>query len=39
MKIVTNQKVIKRNSRIGQIATLVSLAILASGLFMSFNPI
>jgi hypothetical protein len=38
MKIVTNQKVIKRNSRIGQIATLVSLAILASGLFMSFNP-
>jgi hypothetical protein len=38
MKIVSNQKVIKRNSRIGQIATLVSLAILASGLFMSFNP-
>jgi hypothetical protein len=38
MKIVTNQKVIKRNSRIGQVATLVSLAILGGGLFMSFNP-
>lgn len=37
MKIVTNQKLIKRNSRIGQTATLVSLAILAGGLFMSFN--
>jgi hypothetical protein len=38
MKIVTNQKVIKRNSRIGQVATLVSLGILGGGLFMSFNP-
>jgi hypothetical protein len=38
MKIVTNQKIIKRNSRIGQVSTLVSLAILAGGLFMSFNP-
>ncbi|MEN4100885.1 MAG: hypothetical protein ROW52_13265, partial [Anaerolineaceae bacterium] len=37
MKIVTNQKLIKRNSRIGQTTTLVSLAILAGGLFMSFN--
>jgi hypothetical protein len=38
MKIVTNQKTIKRNSRIGQVATLGSLGILAAGLFMSFNP-
>lgn len=38
MKIVTNQKVIKRNSRIGQVATLVSLGILGGGLVMSFNP-
>jgi hypothetical protein len=38
MKIVTNQKVINRNSRIGQVATLVSLGILGGGLFMSFNP-
>jgi len=37
MKIVTNQKVIKRNKLIGQITTYLSLAILAVGLYLSFK--
>jgi hypothetical protein len=37
MKIVTNNKTIKRNTRIGQIATIASLVILLAGLGMSFQ--
>jgi hypothetical protein len=39
MKLVTNDKLIKRNSRIGQIATLVGLLVLVGGMVVSFrNP-
>jgi uncharacterized membrane protein YuzA (DUF378 family) len=37
MKIVTNEKIIKRNAKIGQYTTLVSLGVLGVGLFLSFN--
>jgi len=37
MKIITNHKLIKRNKRIGQIATFTSLGILAIGLVISFQ--
>jgi hypothetical protein len=37
MKIVTNEKLIRRNSRIGMIATFSGLAILAGGLLISFR--
>lgn len=37
MKIITNEGLISRNKRIGQIATFGSLAILAIGLFISFS--
>jgi hypothetical protein len=37
MKIVTNSKLIKRNSRIGQITTIGALAILGLGLFITFK--
>lgn len=37
MKIITNEKLIKRNRKIGQILSLVSLAILGAGLYMSFQ--
>jgi hypothetical protein len=37
MRIITNEGLIKRNRRIGQIATFGSLAILAGGLFISFS--
>lgn len=37
MKIITNHKLIKRNKRIGQIATFSSLGILAVGLVISFQ--
>jgi hypothetical protein len=38
MRIVTNQKTIKRNRKIGQFATLGSLGILAVGFIISINP-
>lgn len=39
MNIVRNEKMIKRNSRIAQIALLGGLAVLAGGMFLSFrNP-
>jgi hypothetical protein len=39
MKLVTNDKLIKRNSRIGQIATVVGLLVLVGGMVVSFrNP-
>ena len=37
MKIATNQKLIKRNSRIGQITSLVALGILAAGMYITFK--
>ncbi len=36
MKILTNEKVIHRNARIGQYTSLASLAILAAGMYISF---
>jgi hypothetical protein len=37
MKIISNEKLIKRNNRIGQIASIGSLVILAIGMFYSFK--
>jgi hypothetical protein len=37
MKIITNDKLIKRNKTIGRVATFTSLAILAGGLLLAFN--
>jgi hypothetical protein len=37
MRIVTNQKLIKRNARIGQVTSLVALAILAVGMYITFK--
>lgn len=39
MKIITNQKTIKRNKRIGQITTFVSIGILGLGLYLSFQQL
>lgn len=39
MKIVSNEKLIKRNGRLGQIATFAGMAVLIGGLVISFsNP-
>ena len=37
MNIITNEKLIKRNARIGQIAMLAGLAVLIGGMFLSFQ--
>ena len=37
MKIATNHKLIKRNSRIGQITSIVALGILAAGMYITFK--
>jgi len=37
MKIYTNEKLIKRNNRIGQIASIISLVILGIGMYYSFK--
>lgn len=37
MKISSNEKLIKRNHKIGQVATMASLTILAVGLYLSFK--
>jgi hypothetical protein len=37
MKIITNQGLINRNQKIGQVTTIASLVILAGGLYMSFQ--
>jgi hypothetical protein len=37
MKIYTNERLINRNRRIGQITTVLSLAVLGLGLFLSFQ--
>jgi hypothetical protein len=39
MKVITNEKLIKRNSRLGQIATVSGLLVLVGGMVISFrNP-
>jgi hypothetical protein len=39
MKVITNEKLIKRNARIGQIATVSGLLVLVGGMVISFrNP-
>jgi hypothetical protein len=39
MKIVTNEKLVKRNARIGQIATFTGLIVLVGGMVLTFrNP-
>jgi hypothetical protein len=39
MKIVTNEKLVKRNGRIGQIATITGLLVLVGGMVLTFrNP-
>lgn len=37
MKIITDDKLIKRNGRLGQIATIGGLLVLAGGMFVSFR--
>lgn len=37
MKIIANEKLIKRNNRLGQIASIGSLVVLAVGMFYSFK--
>lgn len=37
MKIYTNEKLVKRNSRIGQIASIISLVVLGVGMFYTFK--
>lgn len=37
MKIITNEKMIKRNGRLGQVATIAGLLVLVGGMFVSFR--
>ena len=37
MKVIINEKLIKRNGRLGQIATFSGLFVLAGGMFVSFR--
>ena len=37
MKIFTNERLIRRNSRLGQIASIVGLLVLVGGMFVSFQ--
>ncbi|MFU8773435.1 MAG: hypothetical protein ACNA8H_13575 [Anaerolineales bacterium] len=37
MEVITNERLIKRNARIGQISSLVGLLILAAGMYISFT--
>ncbi|MBN1669309.1 MAG: hypothetical protein JW862_19615 [Anaerolineales bacterium] len=37
MKILINEKLVKRNARIGQITTFAALAVLAGGMYISFQ--
>lgn len=39
MKIYTNEKLVKRNSRIGQVASIGSLVILGIGMYFSFKDV
>jgi hypothetical protein len=37
MKIVKNEKLIKRNARIGQVTSMLALVVLAAGMYVSFK--
>jgi hypothetical protein len=37
MKVITNDKLIKRNGRLGQVATISGLIVLVGGMFVSFR--
>jgi hypothetical protein len=37
MKVITNDKLIKRNGRLGQLATISGLVVLVGGMFVSFR--
>jgi len=37
MKIYSNEKLIKRNNRLGQIASILSLIVLGVGMYFSFR--
>jgi len=37
MKIITNERMIKRNGRMGQVATIAGLLVLVGGMFVSFR--
>ena len=37
MKIISNEKIIRRNARIGQISSLVALVVLGVGMYISFK--
>jgi len=37
MKIVIDEKLVNRNAKIGQIATIVSLVVLGGGMFLTFQ--
>lgn len=37
MKIITNERMIKRNGRVGQVATIAGLLVLVGGMFVSFR--
>ena len=37
MKIITNDKLIKRNSRIGRIASYIGLAVMAGSMYVTFR--
>jgi len=37
MKVITNDKLIKRNGRLGQVATISGLVVLVGGMFISFR--
>jgi hypothetical protein len=37
MKIISDEKLIKRNARIGQVVTIISLATLGAGMFLTFQ--
>ena len=37
MKVITNEKLIKRNGRLGQLATISGLVVLVGGMFVSFR--
>jgi len=38
MNLITNEKLIKRNKTIGNIASIVGIAVLAAGLILNINP-
>src|SRR3972149_1837136 len=37
MEIITNERLVRRNARVGQITSLVGLLVLAGGMYISFT--